>query len=700
MKKYFNIFLVFVIAFFTMPMSSHTVLADTGDNSLAVPDEAYTIKYNTDSQMIQEYFGNTATLLHKNDVQYIQMNGSSGQLINSLTINGEEVTWGELKDDGTFTVQFEVDGALSEELNFGMEVDIAEETIEPNVSLSFDEATKQSVDTDDYLLLPIDNNAEEANEEEELGTGNTGESDEEGSNSDNVVEPEYEEENDSGSTDESKNEEGNLLGTENNPTDDSSPNDTDSELIPEESFDKTDSVYFVTDSDATNRYFENPVTLFYKDGQKYIQMDGTGGQFIKSLKINGKEVLDGVEEDGTFTIQFELDGALSDELDFGMIIDPPIPSMDEQTFNVSLSFTELIPEEAFDESESVYYVTDSDNTKKYFENPVTLFSKDDQKYIQMDGTSGQFIDSLTINEEEVKWGEVQSDGTFTIQFELEGALSDELDFGMIIAPPIPGVDEQTFDVSLSFVKAPMGSGGTPGNSDETDEGDGSEDDEDTEVINGNHSELIPDKAFTIEYEIQKEDGAESVSNELFVKPALLLEKDNNKYVQLTINNGQMVKDLSNKYGDVLLVEENTDGSIIVQFKVDNDLSDMLLSMRIVVDDDIPGSPGELNADAFIVFDKGSIEEISAGDHMLVGTNDLENENGPYIEDPEAAGDTLSSDNPEKPELGQGEDNNDPGAAGEQGTNPKTGDTANIMLYILLLIGSAIPLALQLKKRFT
>src|SRR5690625_1969291 len=321
MKKYFNIFLVFVIAFFTIPMSNHTVLADTGDNSLAVPDEAYTIKYNTDSQMIQEYFGNTATLLHKNDVQYIQMNGSSGQLINSLTINGEEVTWGELKDDGTFTVQFEVDGALSEELNFGMEVDIAEETIEPNVSLSFDEATKQSVDTDDYLLLPIDNNAEEANEEEELGTGNTGESDEEGSNSDNVVEPEYEEENDSGSTDESKNEEGNLLGTENNPTDDSSPNDTDSELIPEESFDKTDSVYFVTDSDATNRYFENPVTLFYKDGQKYIQMDGTGGQFIESLTINEEEVKWGeVQSDGTFTIQFELEGALSDELDFGMII--------------------------------------------------------------------------------------------------------------------------------------------------------------------------------------------------------------------------------------------------------------------------------------------------------------------------------------------------------------------------------------------
>ncbi|WP_164219979.1 NEAT domain-containing protein [Virgibacillus sp. YIM 98842] len=354
-------------------------------------------------------------------------------------------------------------------------------------------------------------------------------------------------------------------------------------------------------------------------------------------------------------------------------------------------------------------MTDSDATNNYFENPVTLFTKDGQKYIQMNGIGGQFIKSLTINGEEVKWGAIKSDGTFAIQFELEGALSDELDFGMVIAPPIPGMGEQTFHVSLSFAEELMGSepdedeDSTPGNPDETDSSDGSDDDRDTEVIDDKHPALIPEKAFTINYDILKEDGTESISNDLFEKPALLLEKDNSKYVQITINNGHMVRDLSNKYGDALLVKENTDGSITVQFKVDNDLSDMLLSMRIVVGDDIPGSPGELSPDAVIVFHKDTIEEISVGDHMLVGTNDRDNENGPFIDDDEFAAGSLSSDNPEKPKLGPDQEDNgssDENGTAEQGSNPKTGDTFNIMLYVLLLVGSAIPLALQLKRRFT
>ena len=596
MKKYVNILLAAIIAFFTVPITDCTVLADTGGNSLMVPDEAYTIEYDTDSPIVQDYFENPLTLLYKNDIQYIQMNGSSGQLINSLSINGDEVTWGELKDDGTFTVQFELDTALSDELDIGMEMESGASTKEFNVSLSLIENTKQTADTDNHLLLPTDNKTEEANEEDELDAGNTGESDEEGSNSDHAVEQGNEEETESGSSDELKNEERNVSGSRNNADDDLSSND--SNLIPEEKFDESETVYFVTDSDDTNNYFENPATLFTKDGQKYIQMNGTGGQFIKSLTING---------------------------------------------------------------------------------------------------------------EEVKWGAIKSDGTFAIQFELEGALSDELDFGMVIAPPIPGMGEQTFHVSLSFAEELMGSepdedeDSTPGNPDETDSSDGSDDDRDTEVIDDKHPALIPEKAFTINYDILKEDGTESISNDLFEKPGLLLEKDNSKYVQITINNGHMVKDLSNKYGDALLVKENTDGLITVQFKVDNDLSDMLLSMRIVVGDDIPGSPGELSPDAVIVFHKDTIEEISVGDHMLVGTNDRDNENGPFIDDDEFAAGSLSSDNPEKPKLGPGQEDNgssDENGKAEQGSNPKTGDTLNIMLYVLLLVGSAIPLALQLKRRFT
>src|SRR5690606_25976434 len=98
---------------------------------------------------------------------------------------------------------------------------------------------------------------------DELGTGNTGESEEEERNSDNAVEPEDEEGNESGNTDESKNDKNNVVESQNKDSDDDlSSNDTDTELIPEEAFDESESVYFVTESNATNNYFENPVILF------------------------------------------------------------------------------------------------------------------------------------------------------------------------------------------------------------------------------------------------------------------------------------------------------------------------------------------------------------------------------------------------------------------------------------------------------
>src|SRR5699024_4085621 len=81
--------------------------------------------------------------------------------------------------------------------------------------------------------------------------------------------------------------------------------------------DKTYETEFITDSSATQNQFNNPVTLLIKDGKQYIQMSGTGGQFIKSLTGNGTEVtwLE-KNDDGTFLIQFALPGDLSDKIDF------------------------------------------------------------------------------------------------------------------------------------------------------------------------------------------------------------------------------------------------------------------------------------------------------------------------------------------------------------------------------------------------
>src|SRR5699024_8959384 len=108
--------------------------------------------------------------------------------------------------------------------------------------------------------------------------------------------------------------------------------------------DKTYETEFITDSSATQNQFNNPVTLLIKDGKQYIQMSGTGGQFIKSLTVNGTEVtwLE-KNDDGTFLIQFALPGALSDEIDFGMVISPP--GMDDMEHMVPLSFKDINSED-------------------------------------------------------------------------------------------------------------------------------------------------------------------------------------------------------------------------------------------------------------------------------------------------------------------------------------------------------------------
>jgi len=218
------------------------------------------------------------------------------------------------------------------------------------------------------------------------------------------------------------------------------------------------------------------------------------------------------------------------------------------------------------------------------------------------------------------------------------------------------------------------------------------------------NQLIPDKAYQIDYTIMHEDGNKpSVSDEFFEKPALLLEKDGKKYLQMKINNGDMIKKLSNKYGNVVLVEENEDGSIVVQLQVNNDLSDMELDLHVVVPAGaIPGFPGYDEAHkAILVFDKDSMEEIEVGDHVLAASN---NDNGPTVE--EESGKQLGSnkkDNndqtPKKPKFGMNDSNGEAGSSGEKSSNPKTGDTSGMLLYAFLLLGSVIPLGVKFKRRF-
>src|SRR5699024_4301035 len=128
--------------------------------------------------------------------------------------------------------------------------------------------------------------------------------------------------------------------------------------------------------------------------------------------------------------------------------------------------------------------------------------------------------------------------------------------------------------------------------------------------------LTPDKVYEIDYVIKQEDGSKvSISNDFFKKPAFLLEKDGKTYLQLTIENGDMIKNLSNKYGEALVVKKNKDGSVVVQLRVDNNLANMLLDMHIIVPSGaIPGFPGyDEKHGAILVFDKSSKKEVAVAE---------------------------------------------------------------------------------------
>src|SRR5699024_9059591 len=162
----------------------------------------------------------------------------------------------------------------------------------------------------------------------------------------------------------------------------------------------------------------------------------------------------------------------------------------------------------------------------------------------------------------------------------------------------------------------------------------------------------------------------SAADSFFKKPAYLLYKNDEKYIQLTVTNSDMIDSLSTANGDVVIVEENKDGSMVIQFKVDGDLSEAIfLDMHITV-------PGMYSMDhsARLFLDPSSKKEVDATEFMLVASD---NGNGPTVKG-ENNGQKLNKDNnneapngdpkenmnkvtntdntPEKPEFGSNGDN--------------------------------------------
>lgn len=383
-----------------------------------------------------------------------------------------------------------------------------------------------------------------------------------------------------------------------------------------------------------------------------------------------------------------------------------------------------------------YLKNDSDEKSSmgsYLKDSAFLSVKDGKVHVTLTVNDDETVTKLQVNEKSAVEQKVEDNIRYET-FELVD-LSSKLDAYVEYQAPYQGeIFEGHADFRVSFDEGSLskanasdkpGAEGTdepdhnqdnssdkPDEKNKTDKNDSdAKNDNKKEKVKNNNSEkpnLVPDKVYEIDYVVKHEsEDTASAADHFFLKPAHLLYKDGEKYLQLTVTNSDMIKSLSTANGDVVIVKENPDGSMVIQFKVDGDLSDVInLNMFISVPD-MPAMPGgyDMEHNARLFLDPSSLKEVNASNFLLAAAD---NGNGPTVKGEKPGktvgeGDKNSNKNdgtPKKPEFGTNDDNNGSTVGGgEKPQNPKTGDTSGILLYTLLLIGSLIPLAMKFKRRF-
>lgn len=397
-----------------------------------------------------------------------------------------------------------------------------------------------------------------------------------------------------------------------------------------------------------DEYDPDQVNIYYYDEEKE--------EWIKQ---------DGEVKDGTITIKpthFSTYGVFATE------------SEDESEGNVD------------GESKEIDYVVKhatedkTSSADSFFTKPAHLIERDGETYIQLTIKSWGMIDWLRTEHGDVTIIEENAD-TAIVEFKVTGELSDAINLSMQVT--VPGLYEMEHNVRLFLDVTEENDTGN----EEKEPGDGEKETGNKEKENNQSTsdekiEVVPEAAYTINYVVKHAtEDRTSAADSFFVKPAYLLYGENGaKYIQLIINDWDMIDWLRTEHGDVIVVKENADGSALIQFKVVGDLSDeVLLSMSVTV-------PGlySMEHDARLIFDVDSQNEVDPNEFQIIV-------------------DSADPQGPGKPNFGNGDSNTDNGngKATNSGNNnnPQTGDTTNIFLYVMLLMGSLIPLAIKLRRRF-
>src|SRR5690625_436985 len=179
MKKSFNIFLVFLIMFFTVPFGGLKVSADAGDNSRVIPDKAYEIDYvvkhetKDEESSANSFFNKPANLLYSKDGEkYIQLTVKSWSMIEWLrTEHGNVIVVND--DNNSALIQFKVDGDLSDVISLNMFVNVpGMYSKEHDARLILKPSTEKEVNAGEFRIIPgTEDNENGPIDESENGTG-------------------------------------------------------------------------------------------------------------------------------------------------------------------------------------------------------------------------------------------------------------------------------------------------------------------------------------------------------------------------------------------------------------------------------------------------------------------------------------------------------------------------------------------------
>lgn len=177
------------------------------------------------------------------------------------------------------------------------------------------------------------------------------------------------------------------------------------------------------------------------------------------------------------------------------------------------------------------------------------------------------------------------------------------------------------------------------------------------------SASIADGSYEINYEMKEASSdSTSIADGYFTKPATLTVENGAQYIQLTVTSAEMVKSIGVPSGPVTVVSDNGD-TRTVKFKVDGDLSKPLnMSMHVVVPEEALPGGYDMTHTTRAIFDVSDLPAASTGEETTESS-------------------TANDETGNNAETG----------ASKTEENPPTGDSTQIALLALLLVGSGMAL---------